>query len=171
MAPSLAPAAGRIKVPELRRRENATANEPVPRAATNGLRPRNVSTRAIAAARVHGFMSRDQLSGKVFAVMPGRTATSASPAATAPSPARTSAGGGSGSVTRICGAPHCEQNGLPSSMLCPHLWQEWSIGDSGRTDLKVSHDAPQTQGSRGSHLESRAATTPGPLRCIILPPC
>jgi hypothetical protein len=27
----------------------------------------------------------------------------------------------SGIATRICGAPHCEQNGLPSSTLCPHL--------------------------------------------------
>jgi hypothetical protein len=24
-------------------------------------------------------------------------------------------------VTRICGAPHCAQNGFPSSMLWPHL--------------------------------------------------
>lgn len=27
----------------------------------------------------------------------------------------------SGIATRICGAPHCGQNGLPSSIFCPHL--------------------------------------------------
>jgi hypothetical protein len=27
----------------------------------------------------------------------------------------------SGMATRICGAPHCRQNGLPSMTLCPHL--------------------------------------------------
>ncbi|MGD0986557.1 MAG: hypothetical protein ABR874_02020 [Candidatus Sulfotelmatobacter sp.] len=28
---------------------------------------------------------------------------------------------GSGITTRICGAPHCRQNGLPSSTSWPHL--------------------------------------------------
>jgi hypothetical protein len=37
----------------------------------------------------------------------------------------------SGIATRICGAPHCKQNGLPSATLCPHLLQAWSMEVQG----------------------------------------
>jgi hypothetical protein len=52
-----APAPLRINVPGLRRREKATARNPLPSAATNGFRPRNVSPTATAAARAHGCMA------------------------------------------------------------------------------------------------------------------
>src|SRR5208282_2525297 len=61
----------------------------------------------------------------------GRTLVEAPPAITGTAP--------SGGTTRICGAPHCEQKGLPSSTLCPHLKQGWSIGNWSRTRLKVSY--------------------------------
>jgi hypothetical protein len=31
----------------------------------------------------------------------------------------------SGSATRICGAPQCGQNAVPSSIVDPHLWQAY----------------------------------------------
>src|ERR1039458_10869296 len=104
--------------------------------ATNGCRPRNISPDATTPASRQGFNAWDHCMGSAStgtvcdagrAVCPVSAAASTGAGATA-----------SAITTRICGAEQCGQKGTPSSTVCPHLYQDCSIGDQKVLPLKVS---------------------------------
>src|SRR5580693_4550777 len=106
-----------------------TARHPAPSVANGGtVRRRDITTIEIKAAIAQGRMARDhsipvdssRALGGTGTVGGSREKTGRSAARTSPAPDGTK---GSGMATRIWGAPHCEQKGLPSSLLLPHLWQ------------------------------------------------
>src|SRR6202035_1797983 len=132
-----------------------TARNPAPNTASNGtITRRDITTMEIKAATAQARRAGDHA---IAVESPG---TFTDPGTVSGSKEKTgrsldetfpaTAGNiGSGTATRICGAPHCKQKGLPSSVLCPHLWQGWAIGASSRGRLKASHDDRQAQGTAG----------------------
>src|SRR5580658_135565 len=89
--------------------------------ATNGFRPKDISTDATSAASAHGFMACDHCMGRARTGTvwdAGRALASCEAAAVAKVRGD---GAGSAMTTRICGAEQCGQKGTPSSTVCPHL--------------------------------------------------
>ena len=84
--------------------------------ATNGFSPSDISKEATTAAKMQGRNAADHARGSATVAPAGELGIT-----DAGSVANTAWAGGSATITRICGAEQCGQNGIPSSTLWPHL--------------------------------------------------
>src|SRR5579859_309726 len=99
-----------------------TARNPTLTIATNGFKPKPISTEATTAASAHGFKACDHPTGTASTGTVSEAGRAADACAGAGDSANEPAGqAGSATITRICGAVQCGQNGRPSSTAWPHL--------------------------------------------------
>ena len=86
--------------------------------ATNGQSPKAINMAPITAASAAGFTACDQVMGTAKT---GTVSDAGRGAEGVLEGVGTAMGSGSATMTRICGATQCGQNGRPSSTSWPHL--------------------------------------------------